>query len=427
MSDQKTPKPIELENTVFDFDIHPSQDLILSGLINGKIHCHRYGLEEHELLWDCKPFKKSCRGVTFTPDGSHAYGISKDRSIQYLDISNGTVLEHKEQTHDNPLNALLCLNANLLATGDDQGVIKLWDNRKPDPVMTYTEHEDFIAQMVYNADKKTLVAVGGDGYLSTWDIRKPDVAAMSDHMEDELLSITLVKNNRKAVVGSQDGILSIWNWGDWGDYKDRIVGHPSSIDAICKLDEDTICTGSSDGIIRLVTILPNGFHGILGDHGEQMPVEHLKLAHDKKYLVSSGHDSSLQFWNVGHLFDEQQDDDNDDEVADDDENTGSENGNFDGNSASITETPIHGNNNDDDDSNWESEDDKNHSDHNENNETAAAPSNADSKKDDSWDDDSDDSDKSSKPKRKKQQKQKKAPQKKGKTSTFSLTFRKYVG
>jgi hypothetical protein len=52
------------------------------------------------------------------------------------------------------------------------------------------------------------------------------------------------------VVGTQDGILTLWSWGDWGDYNDRIIGHPNSIDAICKLDEDTICTGSSDGIIR---------------------------------------------------------------------------------------------------------------------------------------------------------------------------------
>lgn len=90
----------------------------------------------------------------------------------------------------------------------------------------------------------------GDGYLSTWDIRKKNVVAMSDHMEDELLSVTLVKNGQKALVGSQEGILSLWTWGDWGDYKDRIVGHPNSIDSICKLDEDTVCTASGDGLIR---------------------------------------------------------------------------------------------------------------------------------------------------------------------------------
>lgn len=128
---------------------------------------------------------------------------------------------------------------------------------------------------------------------------------MSDQIEDELLSISLVKNEKKAVVGTQDGVLSLWSWGDWGDYNDRIIGHPNSIEAICKLDEDTIATGSSDGIIRLVTILPNEFQGALGDHGEDMPIENLKLSHDKKYLISSGHDDKLQFWDVAHLFAEE--------------------------------------------------------------------------------------------------------------------------
>ncbi|KAF7725556.1 WD domain repeat-containing protein 55 [Apophysomyces ossiformis] len=199
----------------------------------------------------------------------------------------------------------------MMATGDEQGVIKIWDNRKAEAVMVYTEHEDFIADMTFSPEHNTLVAVGGDGYLSTWDIRKPDVAAMSDHMEDELLSIALLKNGKKAVVGSQEGILSLWTWGDWGDYSDRMVGHPSSIDAICKLDEDTICTGSSDGLIRIVSILPNEFHGIIGDHGEDMPIEHIRLTHDKKYMLSSGHDETLRFWDVGHLFAEGGDEEED--------------------------------------------------------------------------------------------------------------------
>lgn len=56
----------------------------------------------------------------------------------------------------------------------------------------------------------------------------------------------------------------------------------------------------------LVSILPNQFHGVLGDHGEDMPIENLKLSHDKKYLVSSGHDDKLQFWDVAHLFQEEE-------------------------------------------------------------------------------------------------------------------------
>ncbi|KAI8372713.1 WD40-repeat-containing domain protein [Radiomyces spectabilis] len=214
----KVPNPLKFNQAVFDFALHPTDDLVATGLINGEIHCYRYGVEEHQSIWTAKPFRKSCRGLEFSPDGNGLYGISKDRSIQFMDTATGQLIRSKTESHENPLNVLLCLNERLLATGDDQGIIKLWDNR--------------------------------DGYLSTWDIRKPDVAAMSDNMEDELLSVALVKNGRKAVVGSQEGVLSLWSWGDWGDYKDRIIGHPNSIDAICKLDEDTICTGSSDGLIR---------------------------------------------------------------------------------------------------------------------------------------------------------------------------------
>ncbi|KAI9313599.1 WD40-repeat-containing domain protein [Dichotomocladium elegans] len=210
MTEALTPKALQFDKPIFTFSLHPTQDLVASGLINGRVYCHKYGLEDHQQEWMVKPFKKSCRGVAFNPDGSGIYSISKDKTICLLDTESGKVTSSRENAHDEPLNALLCLDQRMLATGDDVG----------------------------------------DGYLSTWDIRKPNVAAMSDNMEDELLSIALVKNGSKAVVGSQEGILSLWSWDDWGDYNDRIVGHPNSIDAICKLDEDTICTGSSDGIIR---------------------------------------------------------------------------------------------------------------------------------------------------------------------------------
>ncbi|KAI7892616.1 WD40-repeat-containing domain protein [Mucor mucedo] len=272
---ENKPAPLQFDDNIFHVDLHPSNDIVATGMINGRIQCHRYGLENHEHLWTAKAFKKSCRGVSFTPDGSNIWGISRDRSIQLLDTETGEVIRVRETTHDSPINSLFVIDERMLATGDDQGVIK------------------------------TLLAVGGDGYLSTWDIRKPDVAAMSDQIEDELLSIELCKNGKKAVVGTQDGVLSLWSWGDWGDYNDRIMGHPNSIEALCKLDEDTLATGSSDGIIRLVTVLPNEFQGVLGDHGEDMPIENLRLSHDKKYLVSSGHDDKLQFWDVAHLFDEE--------------------------------------------------------------------------------------------------------------------------
>lgn len=116
--------------------------------------------------------------------------------------------------------------------------------------MEYTEHDDFISDFDFDANSKTLVASSGQGTISIYDIRKSKMVAMSANQDDELLSICIVKDRRKVVVGSQEGVLNIYSWGDWGDCTDRFIGHPNSIDTICKIDEDTVATGSSDGIIR---------------------------------------------------------------------------------------------------------------------------------------------------------------------------------
>lgn len=40
---------------------------------------------------------------------------------------------------------------------------------------------------------------------------------------------------------------------------DRIPGHPASVDALVALTDDVIATGSEDGMIRVMQILPNKF------------------------------------------------------------------------------------------------------------------------------------------------------------------------
>jgi len=40
-----------------------------------------------------------------------------------------------------------------------------------------------------------------------------------------------------AVLGTQSGILAIFSWGNWGDMTDRFIGHPQSVESMCKVDE----------------------------------------------------------------------------------------------------------------------------------------------------------------------------------------------
>lgn len=112
--------------------------------------------------------------------------------------------------------------------------------------------QDYISGFATNPAQDHLLATSGDGRLTAYDLRKNALAGKSDELDDELLSVAVIKNGRKIVCGSQDGVLVIFSWGTWGDMSDRFPGHPDSVEALLKVDEDTVLTGSSDGIIRYV-------------------------------------------------------------------------------------------------------------------------------------------------------------------------------
>jgi hypothetical protein len=125
-------------------------------------------------------------------------------------------------------------------------------------------------------------------------------------------------------VGTEDGVLEIFSVGNWGDCTDRYPGHPGSIDTIVKIDESTIATGSTDGLIRVVGIHPNQLIGVLGDHNES-PIERLRVSHDGEYVASCAHDNTVRFWSLNDDDDgDGDDDDEDDEDNDDDDDEAGE-------------------------------------------------------------------------------------------------------
>ncbi|KAJ3067230.1 WD domain repeat-containing protein 55 [Podochytrium sp. JEL0797] len=200
----------------------------------------------------------------------------------------------------------------MVVTGDEGGIIKIWDTRERKLVMKYAVNEDYISDFAWVSEKSTLLATSADGKLSVFDIRKKKPIKVSDNQEDELLSVVVVKDTKKAVVGSEDGILSLFSWDNWGDLTDRIpTGHPDAINSILKLSEDRILTGCSDGQIRLVTLFPNKVVSSLRDHVLELPIERIRLNADGGVVASCSHEEVVRFWDVADLGFEEEEEDSD--------------------------------------------------------------------------------------------------------------------
>lgn len=66
------------------------------------------------------------------------------------------------------------------------------------------------------------------------------------------------------------------------------------MDALVAFDEDTVLTGSQDGLIRVISILPNQMLGVVGEHGD-FPVENLALSQDRCILAVHVHTCAPSF------------------------------------------------------------------------------------------------------------------------------------
>ncbi|KAG5178016.1 WD40-repeat-containing domain protein [Tribonema minus] len=320
---------LDVAEQVFDIALHPAEDIIACGTIDGRVTIHRYAPAGHTQLVESKHHSGSVRSVAYTADGSVLFTGSADKSVAALDPT-GAVKWHRKGAHDAAVNRIFPVgdSVHLVASGDDAGGVKLWDARAAataKPVMAVAVNTDFISDMACDRAAAFLLATSGDATLSVFDLRANKLAGRSDDQEDELLSVQVLKGGRKVACGTQNGVIALWSWGTWGDCSDRFPGHPHSVDALLKIDEETLLTGSSDGLIRVVSVQPNKFLGVLGDHGG-FPIERLALSRSgggscgaavaRSWIASVTHDSKVRFWDASVLNDDDDDDDEEDEEAD---------------------------------------------------------------------------------------------------------------
>lgn len=290
---------IKCENEIMCVAFHPAKDILVSGDIEGKVTIHSTAADftDAKELMDFSHHKKSCRRVTFNREGDPTlFTASSDKSFCSVDLEQGSVVRRIKKAHDVALYSMYAINQNMVATGDDDGTLKLWDMRLDGPVMSMSECGDCITDIIGSEDRKVLLATSGEGTLSAFDPRKHKLKLQSELMDAALQSVAIVKNGEKVVCGGDEGVLSFFNWGEFGNISDRFPGHPYSIEKIIPLHPHLILTAASDAI-RAVSVFPNRIVEVLGDHGGA-PVEDLSLNNHKHLLASCSHDLHIRFWDV---------------------------------------------------------------------------------------------------------------------------------
>ena len=316
------PPELELPEVPLSLDFHPTADVLATGLVDGTLRVGRYNNQAHEAAFvQVQPFRAGtggCRSVRFSEDGTALFAGSADHSILALDAA-GAMRWRTADAHRDPVSSLHVLSDTLLASGDDSGAVKVWDVRTPPrAVVEFDVFQDYVSDLASypEAHPGHLLVTSGDGTLAAFDCRKGSGAAgmlgRSGELEEDILAVQITKGGRKVVCGTSEGVLLVFSWGNWDGPTDSFPGHPESVGSLLKVDEQTLLTGSSDGLIRVVGIQPSKLYGLVGDH-DGFPIERMRWSRDLNLVGSISHDTTVRFWDVSYLHETDDDEDGDED------------------------------------------------------------------------------------------------------------------
>jgi cytochrome c len=98
----------------------------------------------------------------------------------------------------------------------------------------------------------TAVSVGDDGAVLLWDLADGSVLSRVDTGDDKMLSLAVSASGRHVAVASWDRSAHLFEVRDAALVPaGRLTGHRNNVNAVAfSPDEETVFTGSSDGVIR---------------------------------------------------------------------------------------------------------------------------------------------------------------------------------
>lgn len=161
------PPDIKTDDFVTDLCFHPEEDLLAVGNTAGDLLVYKLTNDECTLRDTHEAHTKSIRDVEFTLEGDALISTARDRSIMVTDVETGKLKLFWDNAHEEPVYTMSVISEHTFATGDDDGVLKMWDLRQKEPVFKLKEVEDFISCIITNDQRKYLLMTSGDGYLTT--------------------------------------------------------------------------------------------------------------------------------------------------------------------------------------------------------------------------------------------------------------------
>ena len=165
--------------------------------------------------------------VQFSPDGKQLASGSWDTSIKLWNLGRVKITSLKEKARN-----INCVSFHpekpLVAAGNDDSVITLWDVVEDRRLMILRGHSEAVWSIAFNPKQDILASGGADDTIKLWQLSDGrELVSLEGHVAP-VLSVAFSPDGTKLASGSRDCSIKLWNVAD-GTKLMSLEGHTEAV------------------------------------------------------------------------------------------------------------------------------------------------------------------------------------------------------
>ncbi|KAI9042498.1 U3 snoRNA-associated protein UTP13 [Aspergillus affinis] len=121
-----------------------------------------------------------------------------------------------EEMEDTGLNGVDSADILRLASGDEEGTVRVWDLKKRKPIATLESHVSVVRSLSYSPAENALLSAARDKTVIVWDVRTFKTRRIIPVLES-VEAATFVDDSGLCVVGGENGKLRVWDCNRGGE------------------------------------------------------------------------------------------------------------------------------------------------------------------------------------------------------------------
>lgn len=182
----------------------------------------------------------------------------------------------------------------LLATGDVEGQLRLWQVENGKPILICKGHTGWVWSVVFSPDGNTLASCSSDKTIKLWNVSTGQCIKTLEGHTSSIWSVAFSRDGKTLASGSDESTVRLWDVNT-GECRQVCQGHTGQVLAVAfSADGKTLASASDDQTVRLWDFSTGECRQIC--HGHTNRIWSVNFSPDGAMLASASADFTIRLW-----------------------------------------------------------------------------------------------------------------------------------